>query len=60
MTPSPDARQVLLAGRLPNATPVRERAAVFARGTHVYQATVLGPQPDAAAEVFFDSLRATP
>jgi hypothetical protein len=60
MTPSPAARQLSLSGRLPDATPAQERAALFAHGTHVYQAAVIGPSPDSAAEIFFDSLRVLP
>ena len=45
-------------GRLPGGDRVQVRLAVFASGTHVHQATVLGPSvPDAAAATFFDSLR---
>ena len=60
MTPGPSARRIWLDGRLPDATPVREQAALFARGTHVYQASVLGPRPEVAADVFIDSLRLAP
>ena len=60
MTPGPSAHRIWLEGRLPDATPVREQAALVALGTHVYQASVLGPRPDAAADVFIDSLRLAP
>lgn len=57
MTPNANAIRIRLDGHLPDATPVREQAALFARGTHVFQAAVLGARPDAAADTFIDSLR---
>jgi len=60
MTPMPQARRFWLEGRLPDSTPVQEQAAVFARGSRVYQVAVLGPAVDAAATVFFDGLRLAP
>ncbi len=44
MTPHPAARQLQLAGRRPDGEAVRANLRVFAYGTRVYQATVLGPQ----------------
>ena len=60
MTPNADARRLWLRGRLPDATPVQEQAALFAYGTRVYQAAVLGAQRGAAADAFIDSLRIAP
>lgn len=60
MTPNANAVRVWLGGHLPDATPVREQAALFARGTRVYQAAVLGARPEAAADVFIDGLRVGP
>jgi hypothetical protein len=57
MTPNPQAKRIWIVGVLPDATPVREQAALFSRAAHVYQAAVLGPRPEAASDVFFDSLR---
>ncbi len=61
MTPNPDARRLWLAGSLPDGTAMQEQAALFVRGTRVYQAAVLGTRVDeAAAGAFFDSLRLLP
>lgn len=46
MTPHPLARLQRLAGHRPDGQAVREQVLVFAFGTRVYQATVLGPQAD--------------
>jgi hypothetical protein len=60
-TPNPASRRVLLDGRLPNGRAVTEQVAVFAKGTQVFQATVLGERVDAeAADTFFGSLRFAP
>ena len=57
-TPNPASGRLRLAGRLPDGTEVAEQAAFFARGTWVYQATVVGATlPADAAATFFDSLR---
>ncbi len=57
-TPSPQAVRIWLAGQLPDGTPVQEQAALFVRGTRIYQAAVLGAHLDGgAASVFFESLR---
>lgn len=54
MTPSPQARRLQLAGRLPSGGPAKVAAALFARGTHVFQATVVGPRLDTnAVDTFF-------
>jgi hypothetical protein len=58
-TPHPDSRRSLLSGRLPDGRSVQEQVAVFAVGTLVFQATVLGPSlPSEGVETFFSSLRA--
>lgn len=58
MTPNDRAARWQLAGRLPDGRAVREHVAVFAHGTRVYQATVIGARPDAeAVETFFGALR---
>jgi hypothetical protein len=60
MTPNAQARRLWIDGTMPDGTPVEEHAALFARGTRVYQAAVLGPRPGAAAQTFLDSLRLGP
>lgn len=60
-TPGLDAaRDVLIEGHDPQGAELRERVVLFAQGTQVYQATVVGPaarfQPDAAA-TFTGSIR---
>lgn len=60
-TPNPASRRVLIDGRLPDGRMVTEQVAVFAKGTQVFQATVLGERVDTeAAETFFASLRFPP
>lgn len=57
-TPSAAAVRVRLVGRRPDGRPLQEELAVFAHGTHVFQATVLGDTlPGDAVEVFFEGLR---
>ena len=57
-TPNDTSRRLRLQGRLPDGRAVQMQLAVFARGTQVFQATVLGDAvPDDAAETFFASLR---
>lgn len=60
-TPQPAAGGAQVDGRLPDGRAVQLRLAVFAHGTRVYQATVLGEQvaPD-AAQTFFGSIRVQP
>jgi len=61
MTPNARAAQWRLQGRLPDGRLVQERAALFAHGTQIYQATMLGAELDAEAqEVFFGALRMNP
>ncbi|MDT7834277.1 hypothetical protein [Aquabacterium sp. OR-4] len=58
MTPHAAARQLQLAGRRPDGQPLRAEVLVFAYGTRVYQATVLGPQASPAlARPLFDALQ---
>lgn len=60
-TPHADSGRWTLQGRMPDGNPVREEMAVFARGTVVFQVTVLGESlPAEAVATFFESLRATP
>lgn len=57
-TPNRSARRIEVVGRLADGTPVREQAAFFVKGTHIYQAVVLGERLEAAAlKTFFDGLR---
>jgi hypothetical protein len=57
-TPHAESGSLQLAGRRPDGAPVRMRLAVFARGTQVFQATVLGaPAPVEAVDGFFASIR---
>jgi hypothetical protein len=57
-TPNPKAGRFEFDGQLPDGTKVREQLAVFAKGTRVFQATVLGAHLDEQAlEAFFDGLR---
>jgi hypothetical protein len=61
MTPQAAARRWRLRGQLPDARPVREQVQVFAHGTRVFQASVIGPvADDARAGPFFDALRVQP
>ena len=60
-TPNPAAAREALLGRLPDGRDIEEQVAVFARGTSVFQATVVAPRIDAeAADMFFGALRTTP
>lgn len=57
MTPNPQARRWRLAGRLPDGSAVHEQVLTFAKGTLVFQATVIGASPSAdATAAFFDSV----
>lgn len=61
MTPHAQAGHVRLVGQRPDGTPVREELALFARGTTVYQATVLGETLDAhAVQTFLSEMRLAP
>lgn len=58
-TPNPASRRQRVAGHLPDGSTVQEEVAVFARGTRVFQATVIGPAlPAEGVQTFFTSLRA--
>ena len=64
-TPNLASRRAALRGHLPNGQAVNEQVAVFARGTRVFQATVVGAELPAnlhadSAEIFFAGLRFTP
>ena len=57
MSASAQARRVAMSGKLPSGASARMVAAFFARGTTVYQATVVGNEPDAeATEVFLSGI----
>jgi hypothetical protein len=61
MTPNPAARRWLLRGRLPDGQAVAEQVQVFAHGTRVFQAALIGAQADdARAAPFFDAIRVLP
>lgn len=61
MTPNPSARRWRLQGQLPDGQSVAEQVLVFAHGTRVFQATLIGAQADdARAAPFFDSIRVRP
>ena len=58
LAPGPQALRLRLQGRLPDGTAVEEHAALFARGTHIWQAVVLGARPEGdAVETFFAALK---
>jgi hypothetical protein len=58
-TPSTASARLRLKGRLPDGAGVQMEFAVFAIGTRVFQASVVGPSVgEEAAENFFASLRA--
>ncbi|MGE5114980.1 MAG: hypothetical protein ACM3N6_00655 [Betaproteobacteria bacterium] len=58
-TPGPGAARVHISGRLPDGKPVAIEAAFFARGTRVFQASVISPNRiDAeAVDTFLGGLR---
>lgn len=61
MTPQPAAVRFVVSGRRPDGSAIVEHAAVFARGTRVFHAAVLGGQPAAQAlETFFGGLTLAP
>jgi hypothetical protein len=58
MTPNPQSRRLSFAGTRPDGTAVHIHVGVFSKGTWVFQATVVGPEPPAeAVETFFAALR---
>jgi len=61
MTPQADARHWRLEGLRPDGQAVRMQVLVFAHGTRVYQASVIGPSADdGVARPLFDSLAVRP
>lgn len=60
-TPNAESRRLHFTGRRPDGAALDVHLLVFARGTRVFQATVLGPTVAAdAAETFLGSARARP
>lgn len=58
MTPNDESLRLRLTGRRPDGVTVHEQLTVFARGTRVYQASVIGARLDtSAAEWFFANLK---
>ena len=61
MTPNPAARRWRLQGQLPDGHAVAEQVLVFAHGTRVFQASVIGAQADdTRAAPFFDAIQVRP
>lgn len=57
MTPNSQAERIEIDGLGVHGEAVREHAGFFVKGTRVFQATVVGERPDAAAvETFFSAL----
>jgi hypothetical protein len=57
-TPNGASRRTLLVGQMPDGAAVQSQVAVFAYGTAVHQATVIGPAAgQVEAETFFAGLR---
>jgi hypothetical protein len=60
-TPNPAAIRNKLQGRLPDGKAVQMQMAVFAHGTRVFQATVLGERVgEESAQAFFGAVRLAP
>lgn len=58
MTPNPASRRWRLRGQLPDGQAVAEQVLVFAHGTRVFQATLIGSAADdARAQPFFEAIR---
>jgi hypothetical protein len=58
MTPNPRTGRLAMTGQLRDGQRVDEHVAVFAYGTRVYQATIVGPHLEAeAVDTFFAALR---
>jgi hypothetical protein len=58
MTPNPQAERVRIEGKLPDGEAVTLDTGFFAKGTWVFQATVMGAKPGSeAVATFFDSLK---
>lgn len=61
MTPNPAARWWRLAGALPDGREVKVQSMLFAHGTRVFQATVLGPLAgDEMVSTYFESIDLLP
>ena len=61
MTPNLRAQRLSVRGSLPDGTAVQEQLILFAKGTRVFQATVLGAATgEEATSTFFDALRLPP
>ena len=61
MTPQPAAQQWRVSGNLPDGRAVVSHGVVFAHGTRVYQATVVGAQPgEDLVRNFLDALAVQP
>ena len=57
-TPNPSSRHAAFTGRLPDGQPVREYVAVFAKGTRVFQATVVDASAGHdAIDTYFGAMR---
>jgi hypothetical protein len=60
-TPNDYSGHLRVAGRLPDGRPVHMQLGLFAHGTSVMQASVVGPgAADEAAQMFFSSIRIDP
>lgn len=60
-TPNAQAGMLVLQGRRPDGSGVRQQAAFFAYGPRVYQASVIGSElPAEATETFFAGLKLLP
>jgi len=58
MTPNAQADRVRIKGKLPDGSAVTLEAGYFAKGTWVFQATVMGAAPGSeAVATFFDNLK---
>lgn len=61
MTPYPQAQQWRVSGKLPDGRPVISQGVVFAYGTQVYQAIIVGENTsEEAIRTFFDALAVQP
>lgn len=61
MTPHQEASRWVIIGKRPDGGPVVEHVALFARGTRVYQAMVVGDRPDTdAVSTFFSGMKVGP
>lgn len=58
MTPNPQALRLEVRGRRPDGSALAQQAALFTKGTRVYQASVIGTRlPQEAVDTFFTGLR---